>query len=432
MRRVALIGLVIALAVAGFCQPVLADKRVALVIGNGAYQNAAMLSNPPRDAEALAVHLRDAGFDLVLTRHDLPNLEFKRVLREFNLAALNADIAVVFFAGHGIEISGINYLLPVDAKLQRDFDVEDEAVTLDRLVRAVEPAQRLRLIILDACRDNPFVRTIQRNGAVRSVANGLSKIEPMISDTLVADAAKAGSFSEDGDAANSPFTLALLKHLFEPGLDIRLALGRVRDEVLKSTGNRQEPFVYGSLGGASISLVAAPPREIEQRERHASVEARRIAQALDTVNAAKRPQDTQGAHEQVAAKDRKAAASLSTPVLSPGAEKVQLGFDGLYGGQICYGPSPSDSARCYGAQAVVLQGKLSGQWAGRPPVEMMYLAGVVSPSGDVAIHMHGAKKDGSHVAFMDLVGTLRDGRLEAAGSFSHTGRSVTAKKIMPA
>jgi hypothetical protein len=123
--------------------------------------------------------------------------------------------------------------------------------------------------------------------------------------------------------------------------------------------------------------------------------------------------------------NRKAAASLSTPVLSPGADKVQLGFDGLYGGQICYGPSPSDSARCYRAQAVISQGKLSGQWSGRPPVETVYLAGAVSPSGDVAIHMHGAKNDGSHVAFMDLVGTLRDGRLEAAGSFSRTGRSVT-------
>jgi uncharacterized caspase-like protein len=258
MRGAAWIGLLATFVFLGWVQPALADKRVALVIGNGAYQNATQLPNPPRDADAIAELFRIGGFDVVQSRLDLGNVEFKRALRELNLAAINADIAVVFFAGHGIEINGVNYLLPVDAKLKRDFDVEDEAVTLDRILRAVEPAKKLRLVVLDACRENPFVRTVQRTAAIRSVVNGLGKVEPTMSDTLIAYAAKAGSYSDDGAGTNSPFTTALLKHLMEPELDVRLALGRVRDEVLKRTRNQQEPFVYGSLGGTSVSLVAAP------------------------------------------------------------------------------------------------------------------------------------------------------------------------------
>src|SRR5262245_46827581 len=258
MRAATWVGLLPALISLSWIQPTFADRRVALMIGNGAYENTAKLPNPTRDASALAELFQAAGFDIVQSRRDLGNVEFKRALRELNLAAINADIAVVFLAGHGIEINGVNYLLPVDAKLKRDFDVEDEAITLDRILRAVEPAKKLRLVVLDACRDNPFVRTVQRTAAIRSVVNGLGKMEPTMSDTLIAYAAKAGSYSEDGDGTNSPFTAALLKHLMEPGLDIRLALGRVRDDVLKNTNNQQEPFVYGSLGGSSVALSPAP------------------------------------------------------------------------------------------------------------------------------------------------------------------------------
>jgi uncharacterized caspase-like protein len=234
-----------------------ADRRVALVIGNAAYRNGAPLANTISDSDAIAKLFRTAGFDVVDARHNLGSLDFKRAIREFANETRIADIAVVYFAGHGIEIDGINYVIPVDAKLERDFDAEDEAVSLDRIVRTLEPARRLRLVILDACRDNPFSKTMHRTVAVRAVPTGLGKIEPTTSDTLIAYAAKAGSVSYDGSGPNSPFTTALVKYIAEPGLDIRLALGRVRDEVLRVTANKQEPFVYGSLGGTTVSLV--PP-----------------------------------------------------------------------------------------------------------------------------------------------------------------------------
>src|SRR5215208_3941153 len=261
-----------------------AQKRVALIIGNGAYQSVAKLPNPIKDATAIAEMFKKAGFEWVKIRQDLGNLEFKRALREFMDAATDADVAVVYYAGHGIQVRDMNYMIPVDAKLATEIDAEDEAVSLDRIVMALEPAKRLRLVILDACRDNPFARSMKRRVAMRAVTGGLAKMEPTLGETLIAYAAKAGSTAEDGDSENSPFAAALIKHLAVPGLDIRLAFGRVRDEVLKRTGNRQEPFVYGSLGGEAIALVPASAQPKVAAASEAKVEGAskaRVAEASD-------------------------------------------------------------------------------------------------------------------------------------------------------
>ncbi|WP_426410885.1 caspase family protein [Bradyrhizobium ganzhouense] len=235
--------------------PAFAGKRVALVLANSAYQHAPLLANPVNDGAVMAKTLKDAGFDIVDSRHDLTALDTRRVLREFADSTRDADIAVVYYAGHGIEVEGSNYLIPVDAKLERDTDVYDEALSLDRVLVAVEPAKQLRLVILDACRDNPFGRTMKRTLASRGIGRGLAQVEPTSSNTLIAYSAKAGFTAQDGDGANSPFTIALSRHLTTPGLDVRRAFGFVRDDVLKSTGNKQEPFVYGSLGGEDVPLV---------------------------------------------------------------------------------------------------------------------------------------------------------------------------------
>jgi uncharacterized caspase-like protein len=237
--------------------PALADKRVALVIGVSKYQHAPQLTNPARDADAVSTLLKQAGFDVVNNQRDPGIVDLRRVIREFSETARDADISVVYYAGHGIEVDGTNYLVPADAKLASDFDIEDETISLDRVLKALEGTRRLRLVILDACRDNPFANSMRRTVASRAIGRGLAKVEPTMSDTLVAFAAKAGAVASDGDGANSPFASALVKYIAEPGLDLRIAFGRVRDDVLKSTGNRQEPFVYGSLGGQTMSLVPA-------------------------------------------------------------------------------------------------------------------------------------------------------------------------------
>ena len=220
------------------CQPALADKRVALVLGNSAYQNVPPLTNPVNDAALIADTFKKAGFDLVQLKQNLSAQETRRVLRDFADKSNDADIAVIYYAGHGIEVDGSNYLIPIDAKLERDNDVYDEAFSLDRILVTVEPAKRLRLVILDACRDNPFAQKMKKTLATRAIGRGLAKVEPASPNTLIAYSAKAGSTAQDGASNNSPFTTALATHLTTPGLDIRRAFGLVRDEVLRSEERR--------------------------------------------------------------------------------------------------------------------------------------------------------------------------------------------------
>lgn len=238
------------------CGPAHADRRVALIIGNSAYKSAPKLGNPVNDATLVGGMFKKAGFDSVDVRLDLSASEMRRMLREFAGRTRDADMAVIYYAGHGIELDGNNYLIPTDATLETDGDVLDETIPVERALFAVEPAKQLRLIILDACRDNPFSKTMKRTLASRAIGRGLAKVEPTSPNTMIAFAAKAGSTASDGDSRNSPFAVALVEHLPKPGLDLRKAFGFVRDDVLKTTGYKQEPYVYGSLGGDDVPLVA--------------------------------------------------------------------------------------------------------------------------------------------------------------------------------
>jgi hypothetical protein len=234
-----------------------AEKRVALVIGNGAYQTVRGLPNPPRDARAMGDLFRAAGFDSVTVETDLGISEMRAQFREFARQAEGADIAAVFYAGHGLEVGGHNYLVPIDARLEHDTDVEDEAIDLDHILDQLAPAKRLKLVILDACREDPFAPRMKSGGASRSIGRGLAPPASERADVLVAYAAAAGATAADGDGDHSPFTSALLDNLTRPGLDIRLALGKARDEVSKATGGKQIPFKYDSLGGDTLALAPA-------------------------------------------------------------------------------------------------------------------------------------------------------------------------------
>ena len=239
------------------CQPAWAGNRVALVIGNSNYKNAALLPSPVNDAAIVAATLKNAGFDVVETRLDLQAAEMRRALRDFGDQARNADVAVVYYAGHGIELDGTNYLIPTDATLERDIDLYDEALSLDRVTLAIEPAKQLRLVIVDASRNNPFAQKMKRTVGSRAVSRGLARVEPATPNTLIAFAAKAGSTASESDSRNSPYAAALVKYIANPGLDLRRVFGFVRDDVMKATDNRQEPFVYGTLGGNDVPLVPA-------------------------------------------------------------------------------------------------------------------------------------------------------------------------------
>ena len=281
MLRGIFFALTFIVALIGCSVTAAADKRIALIVGNSAYRNIGELTNPRNDAKAIAKLFGDAKFDVVDVKIDVTGIQLRQALREFAIKSQHADFAVVFFAGHGIEVGGNNYLIPIDAKLAHELDVEDEAVSLERVLRTVEPAKRLRLVLLDACRDNPFVAKMRRISATRSASRGLARIEIETSDTYVAFAAKAGSTAMDGDSLNSPFTKALLAHLMTPDLDIRMALGKVRDAVLRETKRQQEPYVYGSLGGDVIALVSSPNHESQPKSPGTSSRVTPKSQSLD-------------------------------------------------------------------------------------------------------------------------------------------------------
>ncbi len=231
-------------------------RRVALVIGNSGYQSVSVLPNPQLDAATIAAALRRVGFQSVKLEFDLGRERLIDALRGFAREAETADWALIYYAGHSIEVNGINYLVPVDAKLEIDREVELEAVSLNQIMNALEGAKKLRIVLLDACRDNPFARLMRRSVATRSIGRGLARVEPD-GGTIVAYAAKHGEIALDGDiGTNSPFVSALVKYLPSPGLEINKLFRLVRDDVMKSTNRKQEPFVYGSLPGEDFFFVA--------------------------------------------------------------------------------------------------------------------------------------------------------------------------------
>jgi tetratricopeptide (TPR) repeat protein len=226
------------------------DHRVALVIGNSAYENVAALPNPERDANLVADVLKRTGFESVTLLTNLRKDALVGALRNFAAHAETADWAIVYYAGHGMEVGGINYLIPTDAKIAADRDIGFEAVPLEQALNAAERAKKLRLVILDACRDNPFANQMKRTLTVasRSVSRGLAAVEPE-AGTLVVYAAKDGETALDGDGSNSPFAAAFVKNLPTPGLEVRRLFDFVRDDVMEATNRKQKPFSYGSISG---------------------------------------------------------------------------------------------------------------------------------------------------------------------------------------
>jgi tetratricopeptide (TPR) repeat protein len=228
--------------------PPAGPRKVALIIGNGAYKNVQPLPNPPRDARLIASTFRELGFATVTLAPDLTRDKFFAALHQFGLDAEKADWAVVYYAGHGMEIGGVNYLIPTDAMLAADHDAETQAVALEQVIASVAGARKLRLVMLDACRDNPFEKTMQRTMALKLVSKGFSKIEPE-AGFMVVYAAKHGETALDGDSDNSPFAKALARDIRAPQVEIRKLFDIVRDDVLNATKRAQQPFTYGSPPG---------------------------------------------------------------------------------------------------------------------------------------------------------------------------------------
>ncbi|AZO25460.1 hypothetical protein EJ070_35590 [Mesorhizobium sp. M1E.F.Ca.ET.045.02.1.1] len=228
-------------------------KRVALVIGNSKYVNAVPLPNPANDAQLIASTLRNAGFD-VIEGVDQDNQGMHSLISRFTEESYNADLAVIFYAGHGMQVDGKNYLIPVDAELTSPAYLKTRTVQIDEFMAALPPDPAVGVIILDACRDNPLARTLAASlPKSRSLGAGLAPVEAKADGVgtggvLIAYATDPGAIAFDGNGVDSPYSLALAKHLTEPGVEIQSALTRVRGEVTEATQGRQRPWHNASLG----------------------------------------------------------------------------------------------------------------------------------------------------------------------------------------
>ncbi|WP_296524209.1 caspase domain-containing protein [Rhodoplanes sp.] len=232
------------------------SRRIALVIGNGTYQQAPPLPNPPNDAADVASALRRLGFDVV-EGINLDRRAMDDTLRAFGKKLDRADLALFFYAGHGLQVAGKNYLVPIDAKLERPGDLALDAVDIDVVLAQMEAEKRVNLVFLDACRDNPLARSLSRSLGTRSgtVGAGLASVQSGVG-TMIAYATQPNNVALDGEGRNSPFTTALLRHIPTPGVDIGTVMRRVRADVLAATRDKQIPWDHSSLVGDVILVPA--------------------------------------------------------------------------------------------------------------------------------------------------------------------------------
>ena len=223
----------------------------ALVIGNSAYAGSGKLTNPVNDARSIAAKLRELGFKVTEVT-DADRNKLVSALALFSRTASDADLSLLFYAGHGVQITGTNYMLPVDLNLNDLTQAPLQGISLNDVVEKYLPG-KTKLVFLDACRDNPLMQV-----ASRGVGRGLAPIN-VSEGTLISYATKDGSVAQDGDGKNSPFTSALLEHIGDPD-DIAVVLRKVREKVMKTTGNKQQPWEYGSLTGGALVLSAIKPK----------------------------------------------------------------------------------------------------------------------------------------------------------------------------
>jgi hypothetical protein len=258
--RVVLCAMLIVLP---FTASVAAAKRIALVIGNSDYKETAALINTKQDAADMTAALKRLGFE-VLSGVDLDKRAMERLIRQFEVALTNTDIALFFYAGHGIQVNGQNYLIPVDARLATEGDIDFESLPLKLVLTRMEREAKTSLVLLDACRDNPLARNLARSMGTRStkVGQGLTQVETGVG-TLIAFSTQPGNVALDGKDRNSPYTGALLRQIEKPGQDILTLLAAVRGDVVRETDGKQVPWEHTSLLGPVVlkakQVAPAPP-----------------------------------------------------------------------------------------------------------------------------------------------------------------------------
>jgi len=284
--------------------PAAADKRVALVIGNSAYVSAPALANPVNDASDIAAALQGVGFEVILGT-DLAKPAFDGKVRDFARILDRADVALLFYAGHGLQVAGRNYLIPVDAKLQIERDLDFEAISVDFVLKQMELERegKTNVVFLDACRDNPLARNLARSMGTRSasIGQGLAQVQTGVG-TFIAYSTQPGNVALDGQGRNSPFTAALARRIAEPDRTLTSVMIDVRNDVLSATGGKQVPWDHSALTGDFYFHLAAAPGTLPRPDADATQ--KRLRELEEQVKKKSDPQQTANMVELAQARER--------------------------------------------------------------------------------------------------------------------------------
>jgi uncharacterized caspase-like protein len=298
--------------------PAAADKRVALVIGNAAYQNVPPLQNPSNDATDIAAKLRGLNFE-VIEGIDLGKRDMERRIRAFAEALSGADVGLFYYAGHGLQVDQRNFLAPVDAQLKSEADLDFEAMQLDLVLKQMVRNARTSIVFLDACRDNPLAANLAQVSRSLDVGRGLARVEAAAS-MMVVYSTEPGKVALDGTGRNSPFTAALLRHIDSEGESISDVMIDVRNDVLKETGGKQRPFESASLTG-QFYFKPAPVPAAGEASASTTDQIASLREEIARLQAVQ-GQLVKSQQEQLAALQQKLAKETTAPGGSPSPSRV--------------------------------------------------------------------------------------------------------------
>jgi hypothetical protein len=397
------IGLLALIAGLLGCTPALAEKRVALVIGNGAYAHAPQLSNPAHDAEDVAAALIRSNFDVILAA-DVRQAEMQEATIRFARTATNADVAVFYYSGHAMQFNGVNYLMPVDAKLDDEADLK-RFTRVDDILNDLQQAKNLRILVLDSCRDNPLAENLKRSiGQARgaSVHRGLFKMEAPLG-TIISFSTQAGQTADDGNGRNSPYTAAFLKHV-EEKQEIGDIFREVSTDVYQASGKAQLPELSLSIVGkfylnGPVSVTINPPAATPPADPCTSAEAHwKAANAIGTMAAyedhlAKFPTCAFANLARAKIDELKPRTALASPSDTPANPVARTReFDGKWDVTVQCMTASGALAYSRSLVATVTDGVLHGedQANGRP---LLAIDGEIAAGGKAALNAHGFTGD---------------------------------------
>jgi uncharacterized caspase-like protein len=434
------IGLLALVAGCLSCGPALADKRVALVIGNGAYAHAPQLSNPAHDAEDVAAALKRSNFEVIFGA-DVGQSTMQEAVIRFARDANNADVAVFYFSGHAMQFSGVNYLMPVDAKLDDEADLK-RFTRVDDILADLQQARNLRILVLDACRDNPLAEMLkwsigQTRGA--SLQRGLVRMEAPLG-TIISFSTQAGQTADDGKGRrNSPYTTAFLKHI-EERQEIGDIFREISTDVYEASGKAQLPELSLSIAGkfylnGPVSITITPPAPPAPSDPCAAAEAHWKAAASIGTSAAYQDHLARFANcafanlAKAKIDELKAKSALAAPTDAPANTAARTSeFDGKWDVSVSCVSASGARAFARSLVATVTNGVLHGEdrTETRP---LLAIDGVIPPSGKTTLSAHGFTGDSAYAVRAVKRGTPYAYTVDA--QFERTGGAGKRNEVRP-